>query len=270
MAMAPVSGHLTGRKSSQRYLSGKIIFFAVVSILFALTGVVSAYSGGDGSSGDPYQINNSADLIALSVDSGNWSKHFIQTDDISLSGGSPTETIGNSDDMFAGTFDGQGNIISNFTIGKSGFDYIGLFGYLGSGGKITDLTVHAGDAGVSGRDNVGILVGYNFGTITDCSAMGNATATQYYSGGLIGVNNGLITNCSASGSATAIISDAGGLVGWNNGTATITNSFATGNAKASHEHAGGLVGSNYGTITNCYATGITHANDYNAGGLVGD
>lgn len=89
--MTQISGRSIGKKPSSSHilshLNGKIILVAVCAVLFALTGVVSAYSGGDGSAGAPYQISTSDDLIAFSVDSDNWTKSFILTDNILLSTG---------------------------------------------------------------------------------------------------------------------------------------------------------------------------------------
>jgi hypothetical protein len=230
------------------------------ALLFGMCLVLpaAAYSGGTGTAGDPYQIGTRDDAIALSTDAANWSKQFIVTNDISLAAGSPTETIGTSSTAFTGTFDGQGHTISDFVMDKSGSNYIGFFGHLGSGAEITNLRITAGDAGVSGYTGVGVLAGVNLGTIKTCSATGNATAGGDYAGGLVGYNAGTITNCSATGSATAR-GCAGGLTGGNS-DGTITNCYATGSATADF-YAGGLVGGSTGTITNCYATGNATATD---------
>lgn len=271
------------------------------ALLFGMCLVLpaAAYSGGTGTAGDPYQIGTRDDVIALSTDAAHWDSHFIVTNDISLSAGSPPETIGNGSSAeyyFNGTFDGKGHTISDFAMDKSGSDYVGFFGYLGSGAEIRNLRIAAGDAGVIGSEYVGILAGHNdkgtitncsatgsatarnryagglvgysyYGTITRCSATGNATA-EYSAGGLVGQNRGTITNSSATGSATATDYCAGGLVGWHEG-GTITNCYATGSATAGMSCAGGLVGQNHGTVTNCYATGTATAVEDYAGGLVG-
>ncbi|WFN35648.1 PEGA domain-containing protein [Methanogenium sp. S4BF] len=232
--------------------------------------VEQLYSGGSGTSDDPYQISTRDDVIYLSTDSENWDKHFIVTTDISLADGSPTATIGNSGTKFTGNFDGQGHTISDFTLSKTGVENVGLFGYVGSGAEIKDLGITAGDAGVTGKCYVGVLAGSNTGSITNCSATGNANASDYAAGGFVGYSEGTITNCYATGNATTGTANlAGGLVGYNNG-GTITNCYATGNANAGVRFAGGLVGyNNGGTITNCYATGNATVGTSLAGGLVG-
>jgi hypothetical protein len=62
----------------------KIYFLLIVAFGFVAKGALfaQAYSGGDGTVGDPYQIANKADLKCLSENSGEWTKHFKQTTDI--------------------------------------------------------------------------------------------------------------------------------------------------------------------------------------------
>ena len=143
--------------------------------------------------------------LELSDTSNDWGKNFTLMNDISLSEGSPMNTIGNETNQFTGTFDGQSNTISNFTIDKAGFNNIGLFGYLGNNGEIKDLTVETAVAGVRGESNVGILLGQNYGKITRCSSSGNVTATLDYAGGLVGYNNQYKTveYCYSTGNVTA-------------------------------------------------------------------
>ncbi len=273
IAKANISGSLTDKKSCVAHvpchLNGKRIFGAVFVALFLLTGVAGAYSGGDGTAGSPYQIRDSADLITLSTDSGNWGQNFILTADIDIPDGeSPTSTIGILGTTFTGSFDGQGHTIRNFEMDKPGGEYVGLFGSLGNGGEIKKLGIEAGASGVFGDSYVGVLVGYNDGgSITNCYATGDARAGGNYAGGLVGyIDGGSIANCYATGDTDAV-GYAGGLVGDNSGS--ITNCYATGNVTATGNYAGGLVGYNDGgSITNCYATGDTYAGSY-AGGLVG-
>ncbi|WP_274924358.1 PEGA domain-containing protein [Methanogenium marinum] len=259
--------------------TAKILFAAVFVAMVVLTGVASAgsslYSGGAGTSDDPYQISNSTDIKDLSTDSANWDKYFIVTNDIDLAGDNPTTTIGNYSvhyysQYFSGTFDGQGHTIRNFRLSLEGY-YVGLFGYVNSDGEIRNLNVETDADGISGKSYVGVVVGRNeYGSLTNCSATGSATATaNSYVGGLVGYNNyGTLTNCSATGSATATANSyAGGLVGCNN-YGTLTNCSATGNATAMY-YAGGLVGYNTGSLENCSATGSATATATYAGGLVG-
>jgi TonB family protein len=168
---------------------------------------------------------------------------------------------------FSGTFDGGGKTISGVYINSSD-DYKGLFGYVTSEATIKNLGISA--SFVRGGSNVGGLVGWSGGTITDCYVAGSVTgyssgfSNYAVVGGLVGSNEGgTITNSYATGNVDG--GTTGGLVGSNEG-GTITNSYATGNVKG-NSSTGGLVGENSGSITDCYATG--NMRGQNTGGLVG-
>ena len=134
------------------------------------------------------------------------------------------QPIGDSSNPFIGKFEGNGFTISNLKIDRSGTNNVGLFGFVGQEAEITNVGLL--DVNITGRIDVG---------------------------GLVGINRGTITNSYATGSVSGAGS-IGGLVGFNNG-GTITNSYATGTVLGSLKSVGGLVGLNSGTITNSYATG---------------
>ena len=131
------------------------------------------------------------------------------------------------------------------------------------------------------RDNVGGLVGFNFGSIDGSHASGNVEGSNIV-GGLVGTLQSetialqsltyFINNSSASGNVEGnnVI---GGLVGYNQGVA-ISNSHASGDVTGT-EDIGGLVGflsqvndQVFGTINNSYASGNVTGNE-SVGGLVG-
>ena len=282
----------------------KGVFLAVIlAAVLCISGNLLAYSGGDGTACNPYQIANVVDFQQLTIAPNNWNMSFILTADIDLTGLTFTQApIAPDTDsvtsffqgtQFTGIFDGSSHTISNLTITASTKDYIGLFGHVGSGGQIRNLGVVnvnitgrdyvgglVGDndgmltacyatGPVSGRDDVGGLVGYNSsGTITSCYATGSVSGRRYI-GGLVGENHGWLTTCYATGpvSGTDLYSDyIGGLVGFNHGW--LTTCYATGSVTGTN-HVGGLVGENfYGTLTACYATGSV-TGTYYVGGLVG-
>ena len=167
--------------------------------------------------------------------------------------------IGDFDNQFIGTFDGNDNTISNMSVAMTG-PPAGLFGSTSVGAVIR----YVGLVGVSVRSgsNAGGLVGYNAGgTIRGSYVTGSVTGSGDI-GGLVGRNRngGTISDSYATGSVSGRF--AGGLVGSNN-RGDIENSYATGSVSGSTP--GGLVGSNYGTINASYAvSGRT------AGGLVGE
>ncbi len=185
----------------------------------------------------------------------------------------------------AAEFDGDGHIISNLFIDMPFNSNAGMFGQLR--GKVSNLRVV--DATVSGRSNVGGLVGSNYkGTVENSYVAGDvkATSKRKYTrvGGLVGSNyEGTVENsyaaCNVTGTAKNYTStgglvgtdSVGGLVG-SNYEGTVENSHVTGNITG-YWNVGGLVGSNdEGTIENSYAacnvTG-TAKNYTSAGGLVG-
>ena len=177
-------------------------------------------------------------------------------------GFNPVGTYGNS---FTGNFHGLGHTISGLTIKRPATDYVGLFGYAES-----DTLRNIGLTGgaVTGRNNVGALVGYaNSGSITNSYNTG--TVSGYGSvGGLVGSNNyGTITNAYSTGAVSGGGSDTGGLVGSNN-YGIINYAYSTG-AVSGNGAVGGLVGDNgVGQITYAYSTGAVSGGSY-LGGLVG-
>ena len=186
---------------------------------------------------------------------------ITSADDDYWNGGKGWKPIGGS---FTATFDGNGKTISNLFIKDTAARRVGLFGYVGTGGRVERLGVR--DVNVTGSSGIGGLVGRNYGTISASYATGSSNG-----GGLVGRNYGTIS----ASYATVSVAGAGGLVGVNNGT--ISASYATGPVTGRHDVrtlVGGLVGYNYGTINASYATGSVTGSSYvhhyrYLGGLVG-
>ena len=246
--------------------------WAAISVLLVvmLPGSVRSegtYSGGDGTAGNPYQINDANDMNEVGAHPNDWDAHFVLTADIDLISytGPSFPIIGNKANIFTGVFDGNDHIISNFNYTAPDIERIGLFGYLGNGGEIRDLgLINLNvDAGTYTHIAVGGLVGWNFGTVTNCYAEGTVTGKSL-TGGLVGVNGGIISDSYAM---VAVMGDAfvGGLVGDNSDT--VINCYAVGVVTGGTE-VGGLVGTSYGSISNCYAKGSVSGTD-EVGGLAG-
>ena len=201
-------------------------------------------------------------------------KHYILMAEIDLkdistaSGWAPIGDNSSSDDTtrFTGTFNGNGFVIKNMNINSAASDYQGLFGYIGTGGKVENIGLADND--VKGQEKNGGLVGYNDGgTVTFCYVTGTVTGT-YYTGSLVGYNDGgTVSSCYATGAVTGTCYT-GSLVGYNDG-GTVSGCYATGSVSVTGDFNGGLVGYNDGgTVSGCYATGaVTGSN--NIGGLVG-
>ena len=193
---------------------------------------------------------------------------------------------------YTGTFDGDNHTISGLIVTGSD-EYAGLFGYIGSGGTVKDVTLEGvqiatthsvGDAGgvagnndgaiencsvsgsVSGSFSVGGVVGHQWGgTITGCSSSATVNA-GIAAGGIAGETNGgaSLTACYATGDVTVendgtSYACAGGIVGMNGGNSTLTACYAAGNVSGKGSgtiYVGGAVGENYGTLTACYWSGL--------------
>ena len=160
-------------------------------------------------------------------------------------GWQPIETWGHP---FKGSFDGQGYEIRDLFINRPDESGVGLFGYVGVGGVIKNVSVV--NATVTGRRYVGGLVGENKGTVSNSYSSSNVNG-RFGIGGLVGDNWGSVSNSYSTGSATVAEFKVGGLVGFNFGT--VSNSYSTGSVSGSDEYVGGLVGDNYhDTVSNSF------------------
>ena len=232
------------------------------------------FSGGGGTSEDPYQIATAEDLVSLGEKTDFYSGCFILTSDLDLSGYSFSQAViaGDTDTgsgfdgvKFIGSFNGNGHVISNLTI--SGAYYCGLFGIIGSDGFVCNLGLECVSI-IGTGDFIGGVCGYDYGSITSCYVTGDITGDDYI-GGLSGYEDyGSITSCY---SLSAVTGDGyiGGLCGYEF-SGSITSCYATGVVKGDGDHVGGLCGNNYGTVTSCYVSGAVMGGGDYVGGLCGN
>ena len=244
---------------------------------------------GDGSVDNPYQISTAAELAWFrdQVNSGNNTISATLTDNIDLSnfchakdGTKYTEEvswtpIGNSDNMYQGTFDGNGKTISNLYINATYWDigitlFTGFFGYTDAGGSIKNITFD--NAKVKSVDDyyTGILVGIaascieNIKTLANCSVKGKDNV-----GGIAGEANGNIGNCENH----AMVNGAGfvgGIVGrYAYSGKSITSCANYGVITGTRNQVGGMAGYFVsGTIQNCANYGDITGTFY-VGNLIG-
>lgn len=234
-----------------------VLSLTAALILCALCFGASATSGqpaGSGTAADPYQIRT-ADELYWFAQYGGSSAHAKLMNDITIN-----ENVLDVDgdlngtglrewtpiNNYTGTFDGGGHSISGLYINiengiSDTYVYVGLFGYIGRGGKVQDLNIKdsditgsatVNDAGVS----VGSVCGENHGTIENCyntgPVSGSVTGKDAIAnvGGVCGRNSGTIENCYNTGNVTVtdgkdgIKAYVGGVCGRNNG-GTITNCY---------------------------------------------
>lgn len=254
---------------------------------------------GDGTANNPYVITTLNQLNAVRDD---LNAHYKLGADIDASetanwsngaGFVPIGYDGNGNSPFTGVFDGAGHAIRNLTINQPNLDIVGLFGMVGSNGRVEHIALEGGliignnhVGGLAGRSDgtihlsyvtgtvrshmatAGGLAGYNgiHGKITSSYTTNAVTGTDYV-GGLVGRNDGTVSDSYAAGriSGAAIV---GGLVGDNEG-GEIIRSYASGAVSGSAEHVGGLVGYNISAlISQSYATGTVQGRSA-VGGLVG-
>ena len=220
---------------------------------------------GSGTSGSPYLISTAAQIVWLQANSArlNYS-HIKLTADIDVS------TLAGSLGILAGTsvFDGNGYSLSNFTLNKPTTDYVGLFSQIESGSTVKNLRLI--NFNVTGKNNVGSLIGYSNGTVQKVSASGSVAGERSV-GGLIGNQgyDGLTTQASSSVNVTGTEDYIGGLIGYRNGGG-ISNSYATGAVSGNTSTSscvGGLLGEG-GGVSYSYATGAVTGQS-SLGGLIG-
>ncbi len=275
----------------------KILILILSGSFSMLAQTATAPSSGNGTAGSPYQIATWQNLYWISQNSSEWSsgKYFIQTANIDLTATDPAintwnsgagwSPIGTSTTPFSGNYNGQNYTINGLYINRASTDNIGLFGYT-NGASISSVGLTSGS--VSGKTNVGTLVGANYGStpITNSNNTGTVRGSSQV-GGLVGNNyNGTITLSYNTGTigngiiTTSGSSYVGGLVGHND-RGIIRNCYSTGSIDGGYWGVGGLVGynnTNGGTVDKCYSTGHINAYPnpdpsygiYRFGGLVGD
>ena len=267
----------------------------LVTMLLLVMAILMPYGGawaqtepssGDGSADNPYKISTAAELAWFrdQVNSGNNSISAELTENIDLvefchaKDGTkyPEELnwapIGNSDNMYRGTFDGKGKTISNLYINAASRDYAGFFGYADNG-SIKNITFDNAKV-TSIAQFTGILIGQannsfieNIKTSESCSVDGDKTV-----GGIAGSVLGNIIKCEnharANGAYGAYY--VGGIVGRYNGyDKSITSCANYGDVTSTGNCAGGMVGYFYsGTIQNCANYGDVTGTD-NVGNLIG-
>lgn len=214
-------------------------------------------TGADGE-GEYYVIDGTTALNALAtyVNAGNNAsgKRFKMTASVTYSyadgyaWNSDSETyntidnnnytpIGNTTNGFSGIFDGDGKTVSGIRIFRDGSadeaQCFGLFGYVGVGGKVKNVTI--ADVRITGHDNVGGIAGKNQGIVANSHVASNVA--------IHAVNTSAINH--------------GGIVGYNmsSGSEVSEVSYCTSAAQLSIKagvtntnYYGGIVGANYGAI----------------------
>ena len=205
--------------------------------------------------------------------------------------------IGNSDNKYQGTFDGNRKTISNLYINATSGNYAGFFGYAGNG-SIKNITfdnakvkstaectgILAGyeeycfieniktlaNCSVEGKDKVGGIAGCTIDNIINCENQAMVKGTSYV-GGVVGSYEGVnksITLCANYGVVTGSAEGVGGMVG-QFGSGTIQNSANYGDVTGTY-HVGNLIGfANNCNLNNVLGIGnVTATSDTGYAGLL--
>lgn len=193
---------------------------------------------------------------------------------------------------FDGTFEGNGHQISNVSLDKKGSNY-GFFRYIGELGTVNQLIVAGSIAASGSGENIGGIVGTNYGTVKNCSFVGSVTG-QNRVGGIAGSNKA--TGSIVHGTSNAVVlatNDTGGIAGKNEGMISGCTNSSSVNVEeletslnlgavdigslnltkrvVNRNNMGGIAGSSAGVISDCTNAGIIGFNHtgYNVGGIAG-
>ena len=258
----------------------------LVTMLLLVMAILMPYEGawaqttkqparGDGSVDKPYEISTADELawfrdyvngIIVDEDEAAGTTHPSASvklmDDIDLSDfchaadgtkytDEPSWTpIGNSNNKYQGTFDGNDKIISNLYINATS-NYTGFFGYAVDC-RIKNITFDNAKVKNTNKNCTGILTGAfekctieNIKTLANCSVEGTENT-----GGIAGTGTGNISNCENRAMVNGT-NNVGGIVG-NSSDNTISSCANYGAVTGTKSNVGGMVGFFIsGTIQNC-------------------
>jgi hypothetical protein len=263
-----------------------------------------SFTGGSGTSADPWQIATAGQLDEARNHLGG---HFVLTSDIDLSSYSNWEPIGafvpisdkpedgetpTLDLAFTGVFDGGGHKISNVRVSKPEVAGVGLFGCTADSASISNLTVE--NINVAGTMLVGGVVGYAAeGTVVENVKLvgtNNIEGSSGIEGSMVGMVGGIvgggfcdIIDCEAQANARLVadfdlgqLSQCVGVLAGGMEDCDITGSSAKGSVFVDGEYIagiGGLAGCALGSekIQNCASDVVITVRGSNmlVGGLLG-
>lgn len=244
-----------------------------------------------------YTVTSAEGLKAVAdiANNGNLGINITLTENINLTDMDWTPIGIDYNHQYTGTFNGGGHTIMGLTVTGSD-QYVGLFGHIGSGGTVKDVTLEevkiesnndmSAVGGVAGRSyggkiencsvsgsvsgsgknsSVGGVVGYQSGGfLTGCSSSATVNAGNIAGGVAGGTYSATLTGCYATGDVTLESINlggnfAGGVVGSNTNSSTLIACYAAGSVTGSGSgtiHVGGAVGVNDATVTACYWSGL--------------
>ena len=212
-----------------------------------------------------YTVTSAEGLKAVAdiANNGNLGINITLTENINLTDMDWTPIGIDYNHQYTGTFNGGGHTITGLTVTTSD-QYAGLFGCIGSGGTVKDVTLEG--VQITTTRNVGDgggVAGWSYGNIENCSVSGSVSVSGMngFAGGVVGYQSGgFLTGCSSSATVNAG-NIAGGVAGLTDSGATLTACYATGDVtlesiNSGGNFVGGVVGCNTScTLKACYAWG---------------
>jgi hypothetical protein len=236
---------------------------------YELTSVPVIFSG-SGTADSPYLIETPADWNKLAdfVDESKWEyngQYFKITNDLDFNGDS-IRVIAVNGAAFQGVMDGAGHTIKNYVYSNTNSvstasklvgpnlylgRYIGLFGTLGSNSEVKNLIL---DGKYEGYSNLGGLVGYAYGKISNVTHKGTISNTSGTSVAGIAFrlySGGSITDCVNEGSVTAKTQQAAGICVETQAGTVLERCYNRGTVKATTIGACGIAYKVSGGLIDC-------------------
>ncbi|MBP5468134.1 MAG: hypothetical protein J6Z11_02685, partial [Candidatus Riflebacteria bacterium] len=216
----------------------------LVYIAFPEDNYNSPFSGGKGTSSNPYIITSVKQLDKVR----DYKRRFFRLGcdlDLRTYQDGNWLALGDNEEPFNGLFDGNSKTIRNLSINEPNEHYQGLFGCIRNG-SVKNLKIELAPSGIICDSYAGAFAGY-------CS---NARLFQCYSSGVIKANNYI-----------------GGLIGYSDNYTSVRkciSDFST-NTNIANTTIGGLIGyAEDTTITDCHTNTsiLSSGNDSSVGGLV--
>ena len=169
-----------------------------------------------------------------------------------IEGFHPIGGNGSSDAKFMGNFDGVGHTIEGLYIRHIDQNRIGLFGNV-NGAHIENVSLK--DSHVTGKDQVGGIVGYALGgNIRNVSFSGTVDGSRQV-GGILGAGRYFTIRSTYNAGTVSGDSDVGGFVGFSNHV-PLWDVWNVGNVRATGRNIGGIAGHvQDSTIQNALHTG---------------
>lgn len=233
---------------------------------------MSKKPAGTGDAAAPYQITDASQLrwFAQQVNDGRSSICAQLTADIDLASKEWTPIGKSTSYAYKGTFDGNDHEIKNLYVTGTTSNHYGLFGVLGAGGTIRNLTV-SGCVAITGSGNSSYGIGGIAGQLDGAGTIENCTNKATVSGnfntagivGRVGRSGGTIRACANLGDISGS-NNAGGIVGYAYYGVTASHCYNRGAVTAEVSKAGGIVGfmdDSGAKFSNCYTTGAVKGND---------